>query len=98
MHLHEARLCLDCEELHTLDRCPLCASDAFSFVTRWIPASEQRRLRPVVPPTRSHRARWVTGAISMVVFAVARQWKPPQPDRRRLNVHAPAAPNDDHAI
>jgi RNA polymerase subunit RPABC4/transcription elongation factor Spt4 len=37
MNLREARLCLDCEELHTEEQCPVCASEAFSFLTRWIP-------------------------------------------------------------
>ena len=50
MHLQEARLCLDCEELHTDDTCPRCASDAFAFVTRWIPANE-RRVRTRRPPS-----------------------------------------------
>jgi len=38
MKLRDARLCLDCEELHTEEQCPVCASEAFSFVTRWIPS------------------------------------------------------------
>jgi hypothetical protein len=40
MHLRDARLCLDCEELHTLQQCPVCASETFSFVTRWIPSDD----------------------------------------------------------
>ena len=43
MHLYDARLCLDCEELHTADRCPCCASDAFAFLNRWIPSNERPR-------------------------------------------------------
>ena len=42
MNLRDARLCLDCEELHTEERCPLCASETFSFVTRWIPANDAK--------------------------------------------------------
>ena len=45
MQLRNARLCLDCEELHDAQQCPACGSESFSFVTRWIPAPE-RRLRP----------------------------------------------------
>jgi hypothetical protein len=43
MKLQEARLCLDCEELHTQEQCPVCASEAFSFLTRWIPSNEVTR-------------------------------------------------------
>jgi hypothetical protein len=85
MHLHEARLCLDCEELHVSDRCPQCASDAFAFVTRWVPASQQRRAKPPAPPVPSHRGRWVTGAtgvIGVAVFAAFRLWPRRIPDRR----------------
>jgi hypothetical protein len=88
MHLHEARLCLDCEELHMLDRCPQCASDAFAFVTRWIPASERRRSPPPLPALPSHRVRWLTGAIS-VVFAAFRLWKGQTPTQARADADAP---------
>jgi len=46
VNLSEARLCLDCEELHTEERCPVCASETFSFVTRWIPAGAGDEPRP----------------------------------------------------
>ena len=36
MHLSDARLCLDCQEIHDLDRCPSCTSDSFGFMTRWV--------------------------------------------------------------
>lgn len=45
MQLRTARLCLDCEEVHDAPRCPSCASDTFTFLTRWVPAPE-RRTRP----------------------------------------------------
>jgi len=48
MQLRTARLCLDCEEVHDLQRCPVCASDTFTPMTRWVPAVERRRgARPV---------------------------------------------------
>ncbi|HEV3063392.1 MAG TPA: hypothetical protein VGY48_34435 [Vicinamibacterales bacterium] len=92
MHLQEARLCLDCEELHTADRCPRCASDAFAFVTRWIPANERRvyvrRPPPDTQPTHSNRSRWLTGAAGglAALAAVRWLWKAPaapsqRPDR-----------------
>jgi hypothetical protein len=45
MQLRTARLCLDCEEVHDAHQCPVCASETFTFMTRWVPAPE-RRERP----------------------------------------------------
>jgi predicted nucleic acid-binding Zn-ribbon protein len=50
MQLRSARLCLDCEEVHDGKVCPVCASETFAYVTRWIPAPE-RRIRPRPEPT-----------------------------------------------
>ena len=36
MHLSVARICLDCQEIHEDDRCPVCTSEAFGFITRWV--------------------------------------------------------------
>ena len=45
MQLRNARLCLDCEEVHDAQQCPICASEMFASITRWVPAPE-RRTRP----------------------------------------------------
>lgn len=45
MQLRRARLCHDCEEVHDAQRCPVCASETFTYITRWVPAPE-RRARP----------------------------------------------------
>ena len=45
MQLRFARLCLDCEEIHDAQACPICASDSFAYISRWVPAPE-RRTRP----------------------------------------------------
>ena len=54
VQLRVARLCLDCEEVHDEYRCPACASDAFSYLTRWVPVPDRperpRRPRPVPRP------------------------------------------------
>ena len=51
MQLRNARLCLDCEEVHDAQQCPTCASETFAFITRWVPARDRRaRPRPVEPP------------------------------------------------
>jgi hypothetical protein len=42
MQLRVARLCLDCEEIHDAQQCPVCASETFAFMTRWVPAPERR--------------------------------------------------------
>jgi hypothetical protein len=47
MQLRNARLCLDCDEIHEEAHCPICASESFAFIKRWVPASERRaRQRP----------------------------------------------------
>jgi hypothetical protein len=51
MQLRNARLCLDCEEVHDAQQCPLCACETFAFITRWVPAPERRgRPREPEPP------------------------------------------------
>ena len=50
MQLRLARLCLDCEEVHDEYRCPMCASDQFTYLSRWVPVPE-RRERPRQAPT-----------------------------------------------
>jgi len=42
MQLRNARLCLDCEEVHDAEQCPVCASESFAFMTRWVAAPERR--------------------------------------------------------
>ena len=47
MQLRNARLCLDCEEIHEEPHCPICASESFAFIKRWVTAPERRaRQRP----------------------------------------------------
>ncbi len=42
MQLRTARLCLDCEEIHDAQQCPVCASEIFAYISRWVPAPERR--------------------------------------------------------
>jgi hypothetical protein len=42
MQLHAARLCLDCQEVHSASHCPNCASESFAALSRWIPVQERR--------------------------------------------------------
>jgi hypothetical protein len=43
MRLDDARLCLDCEEVHEEQECPACGSEAFGFLTRWIQSTTPAR-------------------------------------------------------
>jgi hypothetical protein len=57
MRLDDARLCLDCEEIHEEQECPGCGSEAFAFLTRWIPSTKPTRPSSskgaaVAPPAR----------------------------------------------
>jgi hypothetical protein len=80
MQLRGTRLCLDCEELHREDRCPVCASDAFAYLTRWVKVVERRAKRredtprpPAVPAPPPGLSRWVArGAAGLVLVATGR--------------------------
>jgi len=51
MQLRVARVCLDCEEIHDAQQCPICGSESFAFISRWVPAPERRaHARPTTPP------------------------------------------------
>jgi len=57
MQLRNARLCLDCDEVHDEGQCPICASESFAFIKRWVPASERRgRPRPPDEATANREA------------------------------------------
>jgi hypothetical protein len=56
MQLRVARLCLDCEEVHDAQHCPVCASETFVFLTRWVVAPE-RRTKPRPPDDEVTAAR-----------------------------------------
>jgi hypothetical protein len=67
MRLDDARLCLDCEEIHEEQECPACGSEAFGFLTRWIQStSPVRATKGQVPastharatPAQEHLAAW----------------------------------------
>jgi hypothetical protein len=39
---------MDCDEVHDAQMCPVCSSETFAYISRWIPAPERRR-RPRPP-------------------------------------------------
>jgi len=86
MQLRTSRLCLDCEEVHDAQQCPICASETFAYLTRWVPVPERRaRPRPVDAPNETATAYremlhpepmtpWRTirrGAFGLALFGVA---------------------------
>ena len=83
MKLDVARLCLDCEEVHDANVCPMCASETFAYITRWIPAPERRvRPRPDAAPEVDDDDTVRTGPV-----------KAPDPDDTvRVAPHRRAAP------
>jgi len=51
MKLDAARLCLDCEEIHEAQICPICSSEAFAYLTRWVqPAVDRPKVRSAPEP------------------------------------------------
>ena len=59
MQLQSARLCLDCDEVHDAQQCPLCASETFAFLTRWVPVpdrTDRPQKRPRAPEVPSPEA------------------------------------------
>jgi hypothetical protein len=83
MQLRSARLCLDCEEVHDANACPVCASETFAYMTRWIPAPERRlHPRPETAPDEDDDDTVRTGPV-----------KAPDPDDTvRMAPHRRAAP------
>src|SRR3954462_10334806 len=89
MQLRVARLCLDCEDVHQEEVCPVCGSESFAFMTRWVPAPERRQKprevatpeaveaykRLLAPePRRRSAARWATGGVIGLATLGIAQW------------------------
>jgi hypothetical protein len=59
MRLDDARLCLDCEEIHQEQECPACGSEAFAFLTRWIQSTAPKPKKPQPPAAAQARSTQV---------------------------------------
>ena len=105
MQLRSARLCLDCEEIHVDQQCPVCLSEAFVYLTRWVPAEERRTQRlpaaTKVTPEKSAVARWAQrGVVGLAVAAAAGRWwweanRPPaSPDGEKGSRNENPEPSD----
>lgn len=93
MQLRHARLCLNCEEVHAASHCPVCASESFAYVSRWVPPGERRQTSrapgagPQAPPATGavdrpgRNMRWVKrGAAGVAVLALSRMaWQLSRP-------------------
>ena len=73
MQLRIARLCLDCEELHDAQQCPVCASEIFAYLSRWVPAPERRAKPRLRSERRALTPRNVAAGVG-VLGAVAYAW------------------------
>ena len=79
MQLRVARLCLDCEDVHESQQCPVCASETFAYLTRWVPAperrnqprsaGEQRERAPGPPPSRKKLVGYSVLGVGVVGLA-----------------------------
>jgi hypothetical protein len=99
MQLRNARLCLDCEELHQDAQCPVCASESFAFLSRWIPVEERRNRRRVVRPAsepKSQVKRWAQrGAFGLAAVALSGWiWQSSRPAMPRDKYQDPDADPD----
>ena len=89
MQLRIARLCLDCDELHDAQQCPVCTSETFAYITRWVPAPERRKrpreAKPVLTTKTVSAVAVGCGATAAIGLAFAR-WS--RRARERLEVAA----------
>jgi hypothetical protein len=103
MQLRAARLCLDCEEVHEGQECPVCLSEAFVYLTRWVPVEERRTRRlpsaTNVVPEKSGVARWMQrGAAGIAVLAASRLlWQANHPTDKPADAAAGAEPSEESA-
>lgn len=75
MQLGRARLCLDCEELHEEQQCPVCASETFAYLTRWVPTREARpQPSPPAPLALSKTQKAVGFGIAGLGLLGLAQW------------------------
>ncbi len=99
MQLRVARLCLDCEELHAADTCPVCASESYAFLSTWLPSEERRRWRRPASQ-RAQAARRPFHAVKCLFvawFGDSEPVRPPGPPRTRASDHVPSFDFDEPA-
>ena len=72
MQLTTARLCLNCDEVHDAYACPVCVSDKFVYLTRWVPLShpESAVVRRSVAATVPQPAAAGGGVLNLITTAL----------------------------
>jgi hypothetical protein len=76
MQLRNARMCLDCEEIHDQQECPVCGSESFAYISRWISTTE-RRQRPRAETTEqaeTYRQLLSGGSSESQAWSAKRRW------------------------
>ena len=74
MQLRVARLCLDCEEIHDSQQCPVCASETFAYLSKWVPAPERRAKARPPEPSKVATPKGVlvgVGALGVIAYAIS---------------------------
>jgi hypothetical protein len=85
MRLDDARLCLDCEEIHADQECPSCGSEAFAFLTRWVkPTSPPEATARPEPPVNRRPARSTSDAEHLEAWRRIVEGTPPAGRSRAL--------------
>ena len=75
MQMRVARLCLDCEELHTDNSCPRCASESYAFLSTWLQVEERRRWRrPKATVAATSEGPWWSEHPLALVRSFGRWW------------------------
>ncbi len=100
MQLRVARLCLDCEELHAADTCPVCASSSYAFLSNWLPVEERRRWRRPGSSRTQAAARRPFDAVKRALvswFGDPESVRRQSPPRTRASDHVPSFDFDDPA-
>ena len=77
MQLRRARVCLDCEEVHEAQSCPVCASEAFAYLRTWVQVEERRKQKrgpqvKLVRPTRMQKVVFGSSVLGLLTFSVFR--------------------------
>ena len=96
MQLHLARLCLDCEDIHEASACPLCASESWIYLSRWIPRERRSGASSgdrFAPPLRVSRKAAATYGIAGVAVAGALEWA--RRRRKRFQAYAQSRTSGD---
>jgi hypothetical protein len=110
MQLRDARLCADCDEVHDAQQCPHCASERFSYLSRWVPLPEERvRSRPTTSPEAeiyrqlispetagNSRGFWRSGLMGVAAAGVL-GWLWQSANRARENKPPSVSPGDDES-